>query len=78
MTLGQSRDDCICGGTGLVTRLTEGGGTTGPEVCTRCHVPKERLLSPDFAERVLTFHLASREAGMADSYRDAIRRALDA
>lgn len=30
--------DCVCGGTGIVTRLTDGGGNTGPEVCTRCYV----------------------------------------
>lgn len=35
-----SEHGCICRGTGLVTRLAEGGGNTGPEVCDRCYVPK--------------------------------------
>lgn len=30
--------DCVCGGTGLLTTLTEDGGYTGPFICPRCYV----------------------------------------
>lgn len=50
-----SEPGCVCGGTGLLTTLTENGGNTGPMICPRCYVAVEKVevllreVSRDFA-----------------------------